>query len=99
MSAAVSKWTPGPWVVSQWTPTRVDTADGGISVAWNGGAERIARAEANARLIAEAAALRAENARLREALDALVMACELPGDHCEVEQALPSARAALEPKP
>ena len=25
------------------------------------------------------------------ALDALVSACELPGDHCEVEQALPAA--------
>lgn len=30
-----------------------------------------------------------------EALKALVMACELPGDHCEVEQALPTARDAL----
>ena len=37
----------------------------------------------------------AEIERLRAALDALVMACELPGDHCEVEQALPAARAAL----
>jgi len=25
----------------------------------------------------------------------LVMACELPGDHCEVEQALPAAQQAL----
>jgi len=33
--------------------------------------------------------------RLALALEALVMACELPGDHCEVEQALPAARAAL----
>jgi len=34
-------------------------------------------------------------AALVEALEGLVMACELPGDHCEVEQALPAARAAL----
>ena len=33
--------------------------------------------------------------RLREALDNLISACELPGDHCEVEQALPHAKAAL----
>lgn len=37
----------------------------------------------------------AEIERLRAALEALVMACELPGDHCEVEQTLPAARAAL----
>lgn len=34
-------------------------------------------------------------AALVAALEGLVMACELPGDHCEVEQALPTARAAL----
>ena len=33
--------------------------------------------------------------RLALALEALVLACELPGDHCEIEQALPAARAAL----
>jgi hypothetical protein len=47
----------------------------------------------------EVAALRAENARLRDALDELVMACELPGDHCEVAQSLPRARAALAKEP
>ena len=36
-----------------------------------------------------------ENERLREALDNLISACELPGDHCEVAQALPHAKAAL----
>jgi len=30
-----------------------------------------------------------------EALDRLVFAAELPGDHCEIEQALPAAHAAL----
>lgn len=35
------------------------------------------------------------NAELAEALDNLVCACELPGNHCEVEQALPTAIAAL----
>ncbi|GEM_PF-4480452 len=34
-------------------------------------------------------------AALVEALEGLVMACELPGDHCEVEQALPAAQQAL----
>ena len=34
--------------------------------------------------------------RLALALEALVLACELPGDHCKIEQALPAARAALE---
>lgn len=29
------------------------------------------------------------------ALDTLVSACEMPGDHCEIEQALPRAIAAL----
>lgn len=45
--------------------------------------------------VAEANAAADEIERLRGALEALVMACELPGDHCEVEQALPAARAAL----
>ena len=43
--------------------------------------------------------LEAEIDRLREALDNLIAACELPGDHCEVEQALPHAKAALQEKP
>lgn len=34
--------------------------------------------------------------QLRDALDNLVKACELPGHHCEIEQALPAARKALE---
>jgi hypothetical protein len=46
-------------------------------------------------LAAEAAAKLATVAALVEALDGLVMACELPGDHCEREQALPAAHAAL----
>ena len=48
-------WTPGPWAVSPWTPTRVDTASGGISLSWGGtndGGKREREAEANARLIA-----------------------------------------------
>ena len=44
---------------------------------------------------AELRRLHAENERLREALDNLISACELPGDHCEVAQALPHAKAAL----
>lgn len=39
--------------------------------------------------------LRKRIAELEGALDDLVCACELPGDHCEVEDALPAARAAL----
>ena len=33
---------------------------------------------------------------LLAALDDLVSACELPGDHCEIEQALPAAIKALD---
>jgi len=43
--------------------------------------------------------LESEVERLREALDNLIVACELPGDHCEVEQALPYAKAALQEQP
>jgi hypothetical protein len=43
--------------------------------------------------------LRGKNQQLREALDNLIVACELPGDHCEVEQALPYAKAALQEQP
>jgi len=41
----------------------------------------------------EAAEARA--AELEKALDDLVMACELPGDHCELQPSLDRARAAL----
>jgi hypothetical protein len=43
-------------------------------------------------------ALEQDRDRLREALDDLLSACELPGEHCEIEQAIPRARAALEGK-
>lgn len=43
--------------------------------------------------------LTAERDALRAALDNLLSACELPGEHCEIEQAIPRARAALEGKP
>ena len=32
---------------------------------------------------------------LKNALADLIMACELPGDHCEIEQALPQAYSAI----
>ena len=44
-------------------------------------------------------ALRRERDGLREALDNLLSACELPGEHCEIERAIPRARAALEGEP
>lgn len=47
----------------------------------------------------EVYALIVENERLRWALDNLIFACELPGNHCEVEQALPHAKAALQEQP
>ena len=47
------------------------------------------------RALRRAEVVQAENERLREALDNLISACELPGDHCEVAQALPHAKAAL----
>lgn len=46
-------------------------------------------------IAAEAARKLKTVAALVEALEGLVMACELPGDHCEREQALPAATAAL----
>lgn len=36
-----------------------------------------------------------QNAELLDALDSLATACELPGDHCETEQALRIAKAAI----
>lgn len=33
--------------------------------------------------------------KMREALDDLIMAAELPGDHCELEPAIDRARKAL----
>lgn len=45
--------------------------------------------DANARLIAAAPTL-------LDSLESLVMAIELPGEHCEVEQAIREARAALQ---
>jgi hypothetical protein len=41
--------------------------------------------------------LRAEVERLRGLLDDFIMAAELPGDHCELEQAVAHAKAALAP--
>jgi hypothetical protein len=62
----------------------------------SGAAWQCAEAAATlAEAIARIEAQDAEIAALRAALDTLVMACELPGDHCEVEQALPGARALL----
>jgi hypothetical protein len=43
--------------------------------------------------------LREENERLAGALDDLVMAVELPGDHCELKPALERARRALSGEP
>jgi hypothetical protein len=42
------------------------------------------------------AAERAEVNRLRNAIDNIIMAADLPGDHCEMEDAIAFARAALE---
>ena len=43
----------------------------------------------------EDAILIAESPNLIEALDNLILACQLPGDHCEIEQAIAAAIAAI----
>ncbi len=45
--------------------------------------------------LADAALSACRYAEMREALDNLVMALELPGDHCEVKPAMIHARTAL----
>ena len=89
----MSPRTPGPWVVSAMTPTRVDTIDGSFSISWGGHGEfaypRERRAEANARLIAAAP-------DLLEALKSLVALSEAaaPGegfDTAEAEAAISKA--------
>jgi hypothetical protein len=88
--------TPGPW-----TATRDDRIKGndyvisGQMQPSNGDTEISGRAKANARLIAAAPALLARAERAEKALDDLVMALDLPGDHCELAPALERARAAL----
>lgn len=82
----MTKHTPGPWHAAS---IRIYTADNReIGVATKADPKERYKANENARLIAAAP-------ELLEALDDLVLACELPGDHCEVEQALPAARAAI----
>lgn len=39
---------------------------------------------------------RAEVKRLRDAIDNIIMAADLPGNHCEMENAIAFARRALE---
>ena len=51
--------------------------------------------EANAELIITLRNLAPALIEVVEALDNLVSACELPGDHCEVEQALLFAKQTL----
>jgi len=46
-------------------------------------------------LFKELIRLRTANRELADALEDLVMACELPGDHCEVEDAMPKAKSAI----
>jgi hypothetical protein len=96
-------WTPGPWVVdTDWPNNRhhaCEIISGGIGhpfhehralanvvVKVDGGS--YPRGEANARLIAAAP-------ELAEALDNIMMALDLPGDHCELANAKRQAIAAL----
>lgn len=86
-------WTPGPWLARHrspgasskvaamrvWTENWVKVA----SITDTG-----ATTQANARLIQHAP-------EMADALEAFVMAADLPGDHCEVQQAAIVARALL----
>lgn len=85
------KHTPGPWTADIDSSHHRAVVRNGmepLAEMWMTGKPQAER-EANARLIAAAP-------ELLEALDSLVSACELPGDHCEIEQALPAATAAIE---
>ena len=89
----MTKHTPGPWTTTirdghAKGPRPVITAPAVDRVAVVSGSNGDDAMHANAKLIAAAP-------ELLDALDSLVLACELPGDHCEVEQALPAARAAI----
>jgi hypothetical protein len=84
----MSNHTPGPWTARRMA-CQTDSHTYNSEVVTTGG-ECVASLlrKADAQLIAAAP-------ELLEALDSLVSACDLPGDHCEVEQALPRAIAAI----
>jgi hypothetical protein len=88
------KHTEGPWSCSE---QRGIPGHCMVAQIWDSQGNALASVEpsvdqdqatATARLIAAAP-------ELLSALDSLVSACDLPGDHCEVEQALPRAIAAI----
>jgi hypothetical protein len=89
-----SKFTPGPWDYhfTEINPYHAyihgDDKECIALMDSRGGLAKTDEIKANAQLIAAAPDLLA-------ALDSLVLACELPGDHCEVEQALRIAIEAI----
>jgi hypothetical protein len=85
----MSNHTPGPWTARRMA-CQTDSHTYNSEVVTSEGGEYVAGLlrKADAQLIAAAS-------ELLEALDSLVSACDLPGDHCEVEQALPRAIAAI----
>ena len=87
----MSKHTPGPWTVqlAQITPTSKATKFEVVTDEWDVVAGRVGiRKESDAILIASAP-------DLLDALDNLLSACQLPGDHCEMEQAIAAGIAAI----
>ena len=90
------QYTPGPWKSVGTLGPQSTTLRGprviedarGVRIAQVRGPFETDQSVADAQLIAAAP-------ELLDALDTLVMACKLPGDHCEVEQALPAAIAAI----
>ena len=89
----MSKHTPGPWEVfykakyDEWHVS-IPIKQGGMTWALSDDGVRSENPEADAHLIAAAP-------DLLDALDELLSACELPGDHCEIAQAIPKAIAAI----
>jgi hypothetical protein len=92
-----SEITPGPWRwsrgVGNWELVGAD--QNRVLFRWDDQAGLDAGLVTGETLKAADAALIEAAPDLLAALDALVRACELPGDHCEVEQALPHAVAVL----
>lgn len=107
MSNQTNKHTPGPWRVEGTMPMRIDSAEGHVAKPLARDGMSPEQYQANARLIAEAPTLKAENERLQELNAELLEALEVterriqwmlnnPGSFAPMNQgALLKARAAI----
>lgn len=87
----MGNWTNGPWTKSKVNPKVVNGNDDYYEIIWSQDGELISDGvygKTNAQLISAAP-------DMAEALDDIIMAFELPGNHCEMEQAIERAKKAL----